>query len=75
MDARQLEFIDFVLNQYVASGVDELSSDKLPTLLELKYKSVKEGVNALGGAETARTVFVDFQRYLDRANPLRMGAV
>ena len=75
MDARQLEFIDFVLNQYVASGVDELSSDKLPTLLELKYKSVKEGVDALGGAETARTVFVDFQKYLYRANPLRMDAV
>ena len=64
LGARELEFVDFVLNQYVASGVDELSSDKLSTLLELKYKSVKEGVDALGGADNARATFVDFQKCL-----------
>ncbi len=37
-----LPFLDFVLEQYVAQGVNELDSDKLPRLLELRYASVSE---------------------------------
>ena len=65
LDPRARDFIDFVLAQYIESGVDELGDNKLPALLELKYKSVSEGIDALGGIETARTAFVGFQKYLD----------
>ena len=69
LDGRQLEFVDFVLTQYVESGVDELGSDKLATLLELKYDSISEGIAALGGADTARAVFVNFQKHLYEPTP------
>src|SRR3982750_1606869 len=35
--ARQQAFLDFVLDQYVTVGVDELDQDKLTPLLRLKY--------------------------------------
>jgi len=49
---------------YTQSGVDELDLSKLPTLLEIKYKSVTEGTNILGGAEKVREIFFDFQKML-----------
>lgn len=58
-----------MLAQYVESGIDELSSNKLATLLELKYDSISEGIAALGGAETARAVFVNFQKHLYEPTP------
>ncbi len=64
LQPEQLAFVDFVLIKYIESGVDELGTDKLPMLLELKYKSISEGVDALGGSETTRTLFVNFQRHL-----------
>ena len=63
-DEKLQTFLDFVLSQYVQEGVCELSKDKLPHLLELKYKAVNDAAEQLGGVSRIREAFVDFQRYL-----------
>lgn len=60
----QSMFIDFVLGQYVSQGVDELSQEKLKSLLELKYQSVHDAARYLGSPNDIRKVFVGFQKYL-----------
>jgi type I restriction enzyme R subunit len=64
LSTEQLEFIDFVLQRYVDTGVEELDADKLPDLIKLKYNAIQDGLEALGGAEAAREAFIDFQKYL-----------
>ena len=62
---RQRNFIDFVLDQYVSEGVEELAVEKLPPLLEIKYGGVAEAIGALGSdADEIRDVFCGFQRHL-----------
>nr|WP_255721757.1 type I restriction endonuclease subunit R [Ectothiorhodospira lacustris] len=63
-DYRQREFLRFVLDHYVAQGVSELDTAKLPQLIELKYHSVGDAVRELGPVGNIREVFVDFQQYL-----------
>lgn len=63
-DYRQAQFLDFVLGHYVAHGVAELDTDKLPHLIELKYHSLSDAVRELGPAASIRNVFVEFQRRL-----------
>ena len=60
----QKQFIEYMINAYVQSGIDELRMDKLKTLLELKFGSVGEGITALGGVPNARQTFKDFQYHL-----------
>jgi type I restriction enzyme R subunit len=60
----QKQFVEYIVNAYIKSGVDELRMNKLQTLLSLKFGSVPEGISALGGAPVARKVFKDFQYYL-----------
>jgi type I restriction enzyme R subunit len=64
--AKQLEFVDFLASQYVETGVEVLEDSKLETLLSIKYKSAIEGVSYLGSAETARQLFLEFQKNLYR---------
>ena len=61
LTAAQQQFVEYLVGAYIRSGVDELKMNKLKTLLELKFGSVPEGINALGGAPVARQVFKDFQ--------------
>ncbi len=64
-DAKQQAFLDFVLQHYVAVGVEELDSEKLAPLLRLKYHdSIADAVADLGPAEQIGAVFNNFQRYL-----------
>lgn len=63
-DYRQQEFLRFVLDHYVARGVGELDTAKLPQLIELKYHSVGDAVAELGPVSNIREVFVGFQRRL-----------
>ena len=63
-DYRQQEFLNFVLGHYVARGVEELDTAKLPQLIELKYHSVGDAVAELGPPDNIREVFVEFQQYL-----------
>ena len=66
----QKQFVEYIVNAYIKAGVDELRMSKLKTLLELKFGSVPEGINALGGAPVARQVFKDFQYHLYNGQPV-----
>jgi type I restriction enzyme R subunit len=61
VDAGQKEFLEFVLQKYIDEGFEELAEDKLAKLLELKYDSVFDASQKLGGAEKIRSTFFDFQ--------------
>jgi type I restriction enzyme R subunit len=63
-DPKLQAFLDFVLAQYVNQGVSELDQDKLADLLQLKYHSVPDAADQLGGVPAIRDTFVGFQRYL-----------
>lgn len=60
----QQDFLNFVLEQYIHSGYEELDDKKLPELLELKYGSTSDGLSRLGGVAQVRDAFVGFQGYL-----------
>ena len=57
-------FLNFVLKQYVDSGVEELDDAKLPQLLELKYDAIADAKMKLGNTKTIRETFIGFQEYL-----------
>lgn len=63
-NAKQQEFLNFVLDQYVRDGVDELDDQKLPELLELKYKAIADAKRELGSIKSIREAFIGFQEYL-----------
>ena len=63
-DSKLQAFLDFVLSQYVSEGVGELDEVKLPQLLELKYKAIRDAAVELGGIPNIRSAFVGFQRHL-----------
>jgi type I restriction enzyme R subunit len=63
-----MEFVDFLVNQYVTAGVDELDDSKLETLLAIKYKTAIEGVAVLGSVDVARMVFLKFQKHLYKSH-------
>ena len=67
---KQRSFVDFVLDQYVKEGVEELDSEKLTPLLRLRYNNaIADAVTDLGSADQIRKVFVGFQRFLYAAPP------
>ena len=61
---KQKEFIDFVLDRYVETGVEELSEEKLSLLLVNKYQSLTDAQEALGDTTSIRSLFFNFQKYL-----------
>ena len=65
-EAKQQEFIDFVLSQYVDVGESELDGDKLPALLQLKYGSPMDAIDKLGTVADIRRTFSGFQSDLYR---------
>ena len=64
LDAKQKEFLEFVLSKYEEKGSEELDEDKLPILLNLKYHAIADAIAILGGVENIRTTFFDFQKSL-----------
>ena len=60
----QREFIEFVLNRYIQTGVAELDDKQLPILLQLKYLAIGDAARKLGGADKAREIFLQAQRAL-----------
>ncbi len=64
LDNKQKEFLEFVLSKYIETGVEELDQDKLPDLLTLKYQTIADAEDILGGVDKIRTNFIDFQKYL-----------
>ncbi|MGE0367270.1 MAG: EcoAI/FtnUII family type I restriction enzme subunit R [Phycisphaerales bacterium] len=63
---KQQAFVDFVLAQYVKQGVEELDTEKLSPLLQLKYRALTDAFAELGRPDQVRQVFVGFQRHLYR---------
>jgi type I restriction enzyme, R subunit len=63
-DEKLQAFLDFVLAQYVREGVGELDQEKLASLLQLKYQSVADATDQLGGVPVIKDTFIGFQRYL-----------
>lgn len=63
-DAKQQEFLNFVLKQYINSGIYELDEEKLSPLLLLKYNAINDAKKALGDIATIRKTFIGFQGYL-----------
>ena len=62
---KQRAFVDFVLAQYVAQGVDELDPEKLSSLLRLRYRNaISDAFAELGNPEDVRRMFFGFQRHL-----------
>ncbi len=61
---QQQEFLNFVLEQYVKEGVDELDDDKLGDLLVLNYGAIADAKQELGDVKTIRETFIGFQRAL-----------
>ena len=63
--SKQQLFLDFVLQHYVSSGVQELAQDKLTPLLRLRYQnSIADAIADLGKPEEIGQLFANFQRYL-----------
>ncbi|MBR9855485.1 MAG: hypothetical protein GYB37_13070 [Algicola sp.] len=63
-NSKQQEFLNFVLEQYVKEGVNELDDSKLLDLLKLKYKSIADFKRELGNIKSIRVTFIGFQGYL-----------
>jgi len=64
-NTRQRSFIDFVLTQYVQVGVEELATEKIAPLLNLKYhNALSDAIADIGQPDEIRKVFVGFQRFL-----------
>jgi type I restriction enzyme R subunit len=63
-DPKQQEFLNFVLNQYVKQGVDELDDTKISDLLVLKYHAIEDAKKELGDIQIIRNTFIGFQTYL-----------
>lgn len=64
LNEAQKQFVEYLVNAYIQSGVEELRKDKLKTLLELKFGSLQEGLDMMGGTPMARKTFKDFQYHL-----------
>jgi len=60
----QRAFLDFVLQQYVNDGVQELGEEKLPPLLLLKYRSLPDATRQMGDIARIRETFMGFQQWL-----------
>ncbi len=64
LEAKQQEFLDFVLSKYAERGVEELDEEKLPVLLNLKYYAIANAEQTLGSVEKIRSMFFALQRDL-----------
>ena len=71
---KQMEFVDFLVQQYVVAGVDELDDSKLETLLAIKYKTATDGVAILGSVDIARKIFLTFQKHLYKPHATYVSA-
>lgn len=63
-DPKQQEFLNFVLRQYINSGVYELDEEKLSPLLILKYHAIPDAKKELGNIASIRDTFIGFQAHL-----------
>jgi type I restriction enzyme R subunit len=63
-DYKQQEFIAFILDKYIADGVEELAAKKMRSLVELKYNTISDAAAEFGSASAIRDTFIGFQKHL-----------
>jgi type I restriction enzyme R subunit len=63
-DYKQQEFIEFILEKYIADGVQELAAKKMRSLVELKYNTISDAAVEFGSATVIRDTFIGFQKHL-----------
>jgi len=61
---KEKEFLEFVLSKYIETGVEELDQEKLPDLLNLKYRTLFDAEIVLGSVDRIRSTFLNFQKHL-----------
>lgn len=64
LQEKQREFVEFVLAKYQERGAEELDEEKLPDLLNLKYKAISDAEKLLGDVDSIRSIFFSFQKSL-----------
>lgn len=64
LNEKEREFIEFVLAKYQERGVEELDEEKLPQLLNLKYRALSDAEKVLGDVDKIRSTFFSFQKFL-----------
>ena len=65
---QQRDFLEFVLFKYIDTGVEELDQAQLPKLIELKYHTITDATDVLGGVDEIRKLFFGFQKHLYEEN-------
>lgn len=61
----QKEFVSFIISKYIETGETELSMDKLPTLLQMKYGATSDAVKKFGNnINLIKDTFTGFQQTL-----------
>ncbi|OWY25303.1 restriction endonuclease subunit R [Sphingobacteriales bacterium UPWRP_1] len=68
LNDKQKEFIAFVLDKYIETGIDELEQEKLPVLLKNKYQSLEDAKEILGDVASISRLFIEFQEHLYQRN-------
>lgn len=61
---KQQEFINFILGKYIEDGVQELATNKMRSLIELKYNTISDAATEFGSPAVIRETFIGFQRFL-----------
>ena len=64
LNHNQREFVQYVLQNYIDIGEDELDISKLSTVVRAKYGSINAAQERLGTVEDIKEVFIDFQKNL-----------
>ena len=64
LNSNQREFVQYVLQNYIDIGVDELDISKLSTVVRAKYGSINAAQESLGTVEEIKEIFIDFQKNL-----------
>jgi type I restriction enzyme R subunit len=64
LSLKHREFLEFVLFKYIDTGFEELDQSRLPNLIDLKYHSMTDAAEALGGVDEIRNLFFNFQKHL-----------
>lgn len=64
LSPQQQDFVNYIISLYIREGIEELGTSKLPEIINMKYGSITDGLVALGGLESAKKTYYDFQRNL-----------
>lgn len=64
LSAKEQDFVNYITDLYVRTGVEELAMDKLAAIITLKYGSLPDGISQLGGIDVARNTFLNLQQRL-----------